>query len=70
MKLCEGVEGKNEKERAAKMRLELAAEYTVLAEAEDALTEARCGLEVTRIEWELTRYKVRVSEVAMVDMAT
>ena len=49
-KLCEGVEGSNEKERAAKLRLELASEYTDLAEAEDALTKARCGLEVARLE--------------------
>jgi hypothetical protein len=62
VKLCEGVEGKNERERAAKLRLELAAEYTTLAEAEDALTEARCALEVARLEWDFARYSVRVLE--------
>lgn len=60
--LCEGVEGKNEKERAAKLRLELSAEYTAQAEAEDALTEVRCALEVTRLEWDLARYSVRILE--------
>ena len=63
LKLCEGVDGKNEKERAAKLRLELSAEYTALAEAEDALTEARCAFEVARLEWDLARYSVRVLEV-------
>ncbi len=62
LKLCEGVEGKNEKERAARLRLELSTEYTALAEAEDALTEARCSLEVARLEWDLARYSVRVLE--------
>lgn len=58
-KLCEGVEGKNEKERAAKLRLELTNEHAALYEAEDALTEARCALEVARLEWDLARYSVR-----------
>ena len=57
--LYEGVDGKNEKERTAKLRLELSAEYTALAEAEDALTEARCAFEVARLEWELVRYQLR-----------
>ena len=61
-KLSEGVDGKNEKERAAKLRLELAAEYTALYEADDALTEARCAYEVARLEWDLARYSVRVLE--------
>ncbi len=60
--LCEGVEGKNEKERAAKLRLELTAGYSGLHDAEDALTEARCALEVARLEWDLARYSVRVLE--------
>ena len=59
LKLCEGVEGKNERERMAKLRLELNAEYAVLAEAEDALTEARCAFEVARLDWELVRYQLR-----------
>lgn len=60
VKLCKGVDGKNEKERAAKLRLGLTGEYTALNEAEDALTEARCAFEVTRLEWDLARYSVRV----------
>ena len=59
LKLCEGVEGRNEKERAAKLRLELSSEYAALAEAEDALTEARCAYELARLEWDLARYSVR-----------
>lgn len=62
LKLCERVEGKNEKERAAKLRLELALEHTAWAEAEDTLTEARCAYEVARLEWDLARYSVRVLE--------
>ncbi len=64
-KLCEGVEGKNEGVRAAKLRLELGPEHAALAEAEDALTEARCGLEVARLEWELARYSIRALETPM-----
>lgn len=62
LKLCEGIEGKNEKERAARLRLELTDAYTALAEAEDALTEARCAFEVARLEWDLARYSVRLKE--------
>ena len=57
--ICEGVEGKNEKERSARLRLELTAGYSGLHEAEDALTEARCALEVARLEWDLARYQAR-----------
>ncbi len=62
LKLCEGVDGKNDKERTAKLRLELTSEYAALAEAEDALTEARCAFEVARLEWDLARYQVRALE--------
>jgi hypothetical protein len=61
-KLCEGVEGRNEKERAAKLRLELAPCYTTLHKAEDALTEARCAFELVRLEWDLARYQLRALE--------
>ncbi len=69
LKLCEGVEGKNEKERAAKLRLELAPEYTALYEAEDALYEARCAHEVARLEWDLARLQARVLEVSLATAA-
>ncbi len=62
LKPCEGVDGKNDKERTAKLRLELGAEYAALAEAEDALTEARCAFEGARLEWDLCRYQLRVLE--------
>ena len=60
--IYEGVEGKNEKERAANLRLELTDAYTVLAEAEDALTEARCAHDLARLEWDLARYSVKLLE--------
>ena len=59
VKLCEGVDGKNDRERTAKLRLELSAETAALARAEDALTEARGAYEVARLEWDLARYSVR-----------
>lgn len=62
-RMLEGVEGKNEKERAAKLRLELTAEYGALHEAEDALAEARCALDGARLEWDLARYTLRALEV-------
>ena len=67
--LCEGVDGKNEKERTAKLRLELSSEYTALAEAEDTLTEARCAFELTRLEWDLARYQVRALELPLAHAA-
>ena len=36
--LCNGIDGKNERERSAKLRLELSAEYAALAHSEYALT--------------------------------
>ena len=62
VKLCEGIDGKNEAQRTAKLRLEPSTDYTVFHEAEDALTEARCAFEVVRLEWELARYAVKVLE--------
>ena len=61
-KLSEGIDGKNEKERAAKLRLDLDAEYSAFHESEDAMTEARCAYEVARLEWDLARYSVRILE--------
>ena len=69
LKLCEGVEGRNERERLAKLRLELSAETTALYEAEDALTEARCAFEGARLEWDLVRYQVRAVESFQYDKA-
>jgi hypothetical protein len=68
-KLCAGIDGKNERERSAKLRLELVAEYVALAHAEDTLTEARCELEVARLEWELVRYKLRALEAQPLQIA-
>ena len=63
--ICEGVEGKNERERSARLQLELTAGYSGLHEAEDALTEARCALEVARLEWDLARYQLRALELPL-----
>lgn len=60
-----GVEGKNEKERAAKLRLELSDFYIDLHVSEDNLHEARCTYELARLEWDLARYSVRMLEVAL-----
>ena len=69
LKLCEGVEGKNERERSTKLRLELSAEYAALAEAEDASTEARCAYELARLEWDLARYQLRALELPLATAA-
>ena len=61
--LCGGVEGKNEAQRNAVMRLELSNLHDALAEAEDALADARCSLECAHLEWDLARYTVRALEV-------
>lgn len=53
------VDGRNEKERAAKLRLELAAEYEAVHEAEDALSEARCAYKASKLEWDLVRYQLK-----------
>ena len=60
--LCDGVEGKNTEQRQAVMRLELDELHTALAEAEDALADARCSLECSQLEWDLARYTVRALE--------
>ena len=68
-KLYEGVEGKNEAQREAKLRLELHAEHAALDEAEDALTEARCSLDTAKLEWDLVRYQVRMLEATVLPHA-
>ncbi|MDQ3397548.1 MAG: hypothetical protein M3511_07215 [Deinococcota bacterium] len=60
--ICQGVEGKNEAQREAVMRLELQTEHDALFQAEVALTEARCTLDRARLEWDLARYTVRALE--------
>lgn len=63
VKLCEGVDGKNEAQRTAKLRLELSEYYAALHGAEDALTEARCAYEVARLEWDSVRYQLKMYEL-------
>jgi hypothetical protein len=57
-RLVQGIEGKNAEQRDAILRLELAAEHDALFQAEVALTEARCTLDCTRLDWELARLTV------------
>lgn len=59
-----GIDGKNEKERAARLRLELSDEYEALHEAEDALAGARCALDGARLEWDLAHYSLRALELS------
>ena len=68
-RLCEGVEGKNEAQREARLRLELDAEHSALEEAEDALAEARCSLDTAKLEWDLARYQVKASEIVPLHLA-
>jgi len=51
------------------LRLELAVEYVALAQAEDALPEARCELEVARLEWDLAWYKLWAPETPLATAA-
>lgn len=60
--LCNGVEGKNEAQRAAVLRLQLEGEHSSLHAAEDALAEAHCAYDLARLEWDLARYSVRALE--------
>jgi hypothetical protein len=68
-KLCDGLEGANKEGREARLRLELATLYGALGEAEDALTDGKCALELARLEWDLARYSVRVMEADMAKVA-
>jgi exonuclease VII small subunit len=61
--ICQGVEGKNEAQREACIRLELHSLFEDLHEGEQTLTEARCSLERARLEWDLARYTLRALEV-------
>lgn len=60
---CQGIDGKNEAQRAAKLRLELEGLHQALHEAEDLLSEAKCQVEMAEVKWQLARYCVRVLEL-------
>ena len=60
--LVDGIDGKNAEQRNSVMRLELSPLHDTLAEAEDALAEAKCSLECAQLEWDLARYQVRALE--------
>lgn len=61
--------GRHDSRPSSRLRLELAAEHSSLHEAEDALTEARCALDVARLEWELARYKAKAIELSLLGVA-
>ena len=60
--VCDGLEGKNEKERNARLRLALESEYVALAAAESALNEARCSVHVARLEWEFAYCRLNLPQ--------
>jgi hypothetical protein len=62
--ICNGVDGKNEAQREAFIRLELDFLYTVLHVAETALTEARCELECSRTLFDVAKCSVRALEAS------
>lgn len=64
-----GVEGKNDTERDASLRLTFSKEYEVLEQAEDQLNEARCQLDVATLHWDLVRYQTRLYEASTVSPA-
>ncbi len=63
-RLTAGIDGRNEAQRDAMLRVELHGLYDEVHEAEQTLTEARCALERARLEWDLARYTVRAWEVS------
>lgn len=58
-----GVEGKNETERKANLRLKLAEKYAELHGAELGAAQARRDVEVARIQLDGLRYQLRLLEV-------
>ena len=67
--LVDGVEGKNLEQRNAVMRLELSNLHGTLAEAEDALADARCSLECAQLGRDSVRYTIQALEVGTLKVA-
>ncbi|GAA5514902.1 hypothetical protein Dcar01_03666 [Deinococcus carri] len=61
--LAEGVEGRNEAERKANLRLALAEEYSALKAAQDGLRDARRDLDVAQALVSSLRSQLRLLEV-------
>lgn len=61
--IAAGVEGKNEAERKANLRLKLAEKYAELHGAELGAAQARRDVEVARIQLDGLRYQLRLLEV-------
>lgn len=61
--LAAGVEGRNEAERKANLRLQLAEHYHNLRDAEAGVSSARHDLEIARAWLDALRYQLRLLEV-------
>lgn len=61
--LAAGVEGKNEAERKANLRLKLAEKHAELHAAELGAAQARRDLDVARAQLDSLRYQLRLLEV-------
>ena len=57
----EGIGGRNQAERDANLRLDLATHFDALHAAEDELAEARCRLECADTEFQVARYLIRLT---------
>lgn len=58
-----GIEGKNEAERKANLRVQLGEKFDELHFAESAAAQARRDLEVARVRLDCLRYQLRLLEV-------
>lgn len=61
--IASGIEGKNEAERKANLRLKLESKYAELHGAELGAAQARRDVEVARIQLDGLRYQLRLLEV-------
>ncbi|WP_104990836.1 hypothetical protein [Deinococcus sp. NW-56] len=61
--IVDGVEGRNEAERKANLRLSLSEEYSALKAAQDDLRDARRDLDVAQAMLNTLRYQLRLLEV-------
>lgn len=62
--LVEGVEGKNEAQREAALRLSLGELYQAIHETELKLSRAKLELTFAHLEWDTLRYRLRAYETA------
>ena len=60
--LLNGLEGKNQAERDAKLETLVFEELAAVEFLEDEQAQAKLGLEQAKLSWDLVRYKVRAFE--------